>query len=176
MTGQQQSGSAVPPPQQPAPVAAPVASNKEERTWAMFAHLAAFAGYIGVPFGNIIGPLIIWQVKKDTMPMVAAHGKESLNFQISVTIYAIPCIVLTFFCIGFFLLAALGIFAVIVVIMAAIKANNGEPCRYPLSIRFIKQEPVAMAGAVSGASVSPARPAIGRAGGSPDPTTRGLPG
>jgi len=106
--------------------------------WAMFTHLAAFAGYIGIPFGNIVGPLVIWLVKKETMPMVDTHGKESLNFQISVSIYAIPCILLAFVCVGFFLLAGLGIFAIVMIIMAAIKANRGQFHRYPLTIRFIK--------------------------------------
>ncbi len=103
----------------------------------MLCHLSALAGYI-IPFGNLIGPLIVWQIKKNQIPQVNEHGKESLNFQISVTIYAIDSGLLCFICVGFFLLAAVGIFALVMIIIESIKANQGEPVRYPLTFRFIK--------------------------------------
>jgi len=111
--------------------------EKEARTWAMLCHLGALAGYI-IPFGHIIAPLVIWLIKKDESPLVDDQGKESLNFQISLTIYAIVAGLLTLVVIGFILLIALGIFDLIFVIIAAIKANSGEKYRYPLCIRFIK--------------------------------------
>ena len=101
-------------------------------------HLAAFAGVVGIPAANILGPLIVWLVKKDQMPLVDEHGKESLNFQISMTIYSLVCIPLVFIVIGIFLLIGLAIFAIIMIIRAALKANSGESWRYPLTIRFIK--------------------------------------
>ncbi|MFV1964993.1 MAG: DUF4870 domain-containing protein, partial [Pirellulaceae bacterium] len=61
--------------------------SSDERQWAMFAHLAALSGYIGIPFGNIIGPLIVWMIKKDESSFVDDQGKESLNFQISMLIW-----------------------------------------------------------------------------------------
>ncbi len=91
-----------------------------------------------IPFGNIIGPLVVWLIKRAEIPAVDAHGKEALNFQISVAIYAIVCLLLMFVVIGIFLLMALGIAALILVIIAAIKASSGELYRYPLTIRFIK--------------------------------------
>lgn len=112
-------------------------NEKDARTWAMFCHLGALAGYI-IPFGNIIAPLVIWLIKKDESPFVDDQGKESLNFQISITIYALVALVLTLIIIGFFLLLAVGIFALVMVIVAAVKANDGEKYRYPLCIRFIK--------------------------------------
>ena len=111
-------------------------NEKDARTWAMFCHLGALAGYI-IPFGNIIAPLVIWLIKKDESPFVDDQGKESLNFQISITIYALVALVLTLIIIGFFLLLAVGIFALVMVIVAAVKANDGEKYRYPLCIRFI---------------------------------------
>ena len=60
-------------------------TNKDERMWGMFCHLAALAGFI-IPFGNIIGPLIVWQIKKEEFPFVEDQGKESLKFQISIFI------------------------------------------------------------------------------------------
>ena len=62
--------------------------SKDEKMWGMFCHLSALAGYIGIPFGNIIGPLIIWMVKKEQFKFVDDQGKESLNFQITITIAA----------------------------------------------------------------------------------------
>jgi len=112
-------------------------NEKDARTWAMLCHLGALAGYI-IPFGHIIAPLVIWLIKKDESPLVDDQGKESLNFQISLTIYAVVAGLLTLVVIGFILLIALGIFDLIVVIIAAIKANEGEKYRYPLCIRFIK--------------------------------------
>jgi len=110
-------------------------SNK---TWAMLCHLTALSFYIGVPFGNILGPLIIWLIKKDGMPTVDQHGKESFNFQISMTIYGLVAGLLTFVLIGFLLLPIVVIAQIVFVVIASIKANNGEAYRYPLTIRFIK--------------------------------------
>ncbi|MDY6852424.1 MAG: DUF4870 domain-containing protein [Thermodesulfobacteriota bacterium] len=104
----------------------------------MLCHLSALAGFIGIPFGNIIGPLIIWLIKKNDFPFVNEQGKEALNFQISLTIYGIIAALLIFVVIGIFLLIGLGIFGLIMVIIASIKANQGESYRYPITIRIIK--------------------------------------
>ncbi|GBE39359.1 MAG TPA: DUF4870 domain-containing protein [Nitrospirae bacterium] len=110
---------------------------KQERTLAMFCHLGAFAGYI-FPFGNILAPLIIWLIKKEEMPFVNDQGKESLNFQISITIYFLISILLALVLIGYVLMLGLAIFDVVMVIIATVKANKGEAYRYPLTIRFLK--------------------------------------
>lgn len=115
-----------------------IAISKEEKTWAMFGHLSSFLGWIGLPFANIIAPLIIWQIKKDTMPFAAREAKECLNFQISMTVYAIICFVLVFILVGFFMLAALYVVNIIFTIIAAIKSNDGISYRYPLTIRLVK--------------------------------------
>lgn len=111
-------------------------TTRDERTWAMLSHLSAFAGFV-IPFGHIIGPLIVWLLKKDEFPFVDEQGKESLNFQISMTIYCIVAAILIIVLIGIALLIGLLIFTLIVVIIASIKASEGESFRYPLSIRFI---------------------------------------
>jgi uncharacterized protein len=110
--------------------------NTEEQTFSMLCHLSALAWFI--PFGHILGPLIIWLIKKDQFPEVDRQGKESLNFQLSMTIYVIISIVLIIFVIGIFALIALGVLNVILVIVAAVKSNNGERFKYPLTIDFIK--------------------------------------
>ncbi len=110
--------------------------NRDERMWAMFCHLSALIGFI-IPFGNVIAPLVLWTLKKEEYPLVNDQGKEALNFQISMTIYIIASIILIFVVIGIILLILLGIFSLIVIIIAAIKANEGEKYRYPLTIRFL---------------------------------------
>lgn len=110
--------------------------NRDERMWAMFCHLSGLAGFI-FPFGNIIAPLVIWLIKKEEYPQVNIHGKEALNFQISITIYIIVSVVLIILVIGIALIIILSLFSLIVIIIAAIKANEGEQYRYPLTIRFL---------------------------------------
>lgn len=112
-------------------------NDKEARTWAMLCHLGAFAGFL-IPFGNIIAPLIIWLIKREESPLIDDQGKESLNFQISMTIYFLVSLLLTLIFIGFLLMIALAIFEIIFVIIATVRANEGEKYRYPLCIRFIK--------------------------------------
>ena len=109
----------------------------QERQWALICHLSGLCGYI-IPFGNLIVPIIIWSMKKDEMPMVDAHGKEVINFQISFTIWFVIATIFIFILIGIPLLIALLLLQVIFIIIAAIKADNGELYHYPLTIRFIK--------------------------------------
>ncbi len=111
--------------------------EQQSRNWGMACHLSALAGYI-IPFGNIIGPLVVWLIKKDEFQFVNSQGKESLNFQLSMTIYALVSAVLIFVIIGIPLLIALGLANLILVILAAVKASSGEPYQYPATIRFIK--------------------------------------
>jgi uncharacterized protein len=118
--------------------AAPDASaiSSDAKTWGMLCHLSTLAGAV-VPFAHIIAPLVIWLMKKDESAFVDYHGKEAVNFQITITIAYIVTIILIFVLIGLLLLPALLIFDLVVTIIAAVKASNGEYYRYPLSIRFI---------------------------------------
>ena len=118
----------------PAPSAEPSAEDKQ---WGLFAHLSSLSGLI-IPFGNILGPLIIWQVKKDSLPFAADQGKEALNFNITIAIAAIICGLLTLVLIGFLLLPLVGLAWLIFTIIGAMKANNGEAYRYPFALRLIK--------------------------------------
>ena len=104
--------------------------SADEKNFGMLAHLLAI-------FTNFIGPLVIWLVKKDESAFVDRHGKEALNFQISVMIYCIVSSFLVVFLIGILLLTAVSIMDLVCCIIAAIKASNGEEYSYPLSIRFV---------------------------------------
>jgi uncharacterized protein len=123
--------------------------NSEQRNWAMAAHLcgllwlAGGTGLIFIPFGGlvlftILGPLIIWRTKGETMPFVAEQAKESLNFQITVFLLALLFGVLALILIGFVLLWILGLVNLILVIIAAITVSDGKPYRYPFCLRLVK--------------------------------------
>ena len=122
----------------PDPPAALNRMEKEERLWGMLSHLSALSGFIGIPFGNVLGPLVVWLVKRDKLPFVDEQGKESLNFQISLLIYGFVAALLILVVIGIFLLIVLGVYGLVMVVIASIKANNGESYRYPLTIRIIR--------------------------------------
>lgn len=113
-------------------------AKKQERTWATFCHLSALTAFIGIPFGNILGPLIVWLIKKGEMPLVDQEGKASLNFQISMTIYTLVAFILCFVAVGFILIFPLIIANIVFVIIAAIKTSNGESFKYPCTILIIK--------------------------------------
>ncbi len=111
--------------------------TQEEKTFGMLAHLTSLSGFI-IPFGSILGPLIIWLIKKDQSAWVNQQGKEALNFNISIAIYGIVASLLIFIVIGIFLAIAVGVFWLVMVIIATVKVNNLEDFQYPLAIRLIK--------------------------------------
>ena len=112
-------------------------SSSNVRTWTVLCHASALAGLFLHFLGHLLGPLIVWLVKRGDSPEIDAHGKESLNFQISMLIYdaiaAVLCIVL----IGIPILIALWVLNTVFVIIASVKASEGTLYRYPFTIRFI---------------------------------------
>jgi uncharacterized protein len=102
-----------------------------------FVTSAAFLG-MWFPFGSLIGPLILWQMKRESDPFIDDQGKEALNFQITVAIASAICYVLMFILIGFALLGLVLIGAVVLVVIAGVKANDGVAYRYPFTWRPIK--------------------------------------
>lgn len=127
--------------QQPSDVSAPATGSpqKTERTLGMLCHLLAFCGFTCIPFANIIGPLVLWLIKKDDSAFVNDQGKESVNFQITVTLGFVICLCLMpVGGIGGVLALVLMIVNVVFIIIAMIKANGGEMYRYPFAIRLVK--------------------------------------
>jgi|SRR5688572_15087668 len=122
--------------------------SAEQRQWAMFAHLSAIAGAVltsGIGgWGTFLGPLIIWLLKKDTMPFVEDQAKEALNYNITVAIVFFALWVLVFITLGIgFLIAipawvVIGVAWLVFTIIAAVKSNEGVAYRYPFTLRLVK--------------------------------------
>lgn len=126
----------------------------DERSWAMLCHIAVFLAIV-IPFGHVVGPLVIWLIKKDQYPLVDDQGKESLNFQLTMTIFSI--ILLIVFIVGLLSFVAgdfearipytmlysglafvgLGITNFVFIVIAAVRSYRGEAYRYPISIHFV---------------------------------------
>lgn len=102
--------------------------SSDEKNIALLSHILTLVA-------SILAPLIIYLIKKDESPFVTAHAKESLNFQLTMVLIVIGLFITV---VGILLLWAVGIFSLIVVIIATIRASEGRLYRYPLCIRFIK--------------------------------------
>ncbi len=113
-------------------------TSANTRTWVVLCHASALLGLFFHFLGHILGPLVVWMVKRPESPEIDAHGKESLNFQLSMLIYDVVAFILCFVLIGIPILVLLWILNTVFVIIASIKASEGQLYRYPFTIRFIK--------------------------------------
>jgi len=113
------------------------ALSQEEKNWGMFCHVAVFAGCI-IPLGNIIGPLVIWLMKKDLYGFVDYNARQAMNFQITFLIAMLAGLLLSFVLIGILMMIGFGIFALVVTIRAIMASGRGEYYSYPCSIQFIR--------------------------------------
>lgn len=111
--------------------------SQDDRNLGMLCHLIALIGFL-IPLGNILGPLVIWLIKKDQSSFVDVEGKEALNFNITVALAGFVSFLLMTVVIGFVLIVMVAIFWVVMAIVAASKASSGEHYRYPLTIRLIQ--------------------------------------
>lgn len=111
--------------------------SQDEKNWGMFCHVAVFAGCI-VPLGNIIGPLVIWLIKKDQYGFVDYNARQAMNFQITFLIAMLAGALLSFVLIGILMMIGFGIFALVATIKAIVASSRGEYYNYPWSIQFIR--------------------------------------
>jgi len=111
--------------------------KKEDRQMLMILHLSQLLNLITV-VGGLIVPILLWQLKKDEIEGMEAQGKEVVNFQLSLLVYSVIAFILAFVLIGFFIFGIIALLNIIFPIIYGLKANNGEPVSYPLTIRFIK--------------------------------------
>lgn len=121
---------------QPTSPAAPVGQPDQSR-WAMLCHAASLAGF-AIPFGNILGPLLVWILKKDEMPLVDDQGKEAMNFQITMTLLYLCSFLLVILMVGILFLVIAGLLSVIFTVVAMVKASEGVAYRYPFALRLVK--------------------------------------
>ena len=131
---------ATPPGQQPptgwGTQPGPPAPAQDERTWALASHIGCVVGaWFAMAF---LVPLVIMLIKGKESAFVRYHAVESLNFQLSMLIYLFVSILLAFLIVGLFILPVLGVLWLVFVVIATVKASNGEGYRYPLTIRFVK--------------------------------------
>ena len=118
------------------PLTAPVITNV--RSWNALCHASALLGvFLHFP-GHLLPPLIVWLAKRDDSPEIDAHGKEALNFQLSMLLYTLISGVFCLVLIGFVFLAILWVLNAVLVIVASIQASDGKFYRYPITIRFIQ--------------------------------------
>jgi uncharacterized Tic20 family protein len=111
--------------------------SQEDRNWGLIAHLSALSGLI-IPLGSVLGPLIVYLVKKDQSAFGTDCAKEALNFNITVAIGLVICLCLSLVFIGIPLMIALGLAWLVLTIIAAVRASEGISYRYPATIRFVK--------------------------------------
>src|SRR2546423_3531663 len=124
-------------PQQP-PYSVNVSAVAIVLTWCAFIHASALLGVVLHFPGHLLGPLILWLIKRDDAPELDAHGKEAVNFQISMLIYNVVAAIFCLILIGFAFLVVLWVLNTVFVIIAAIQASDGKFYRYPMTIRFIQ--------------------------------------
>ena len=134
LLGLEEPPSPLSPPPTPLAVVDP---ERESRQWAFFLHLSQYAHTL-LPLGGLILPIVLWQLKKNDYPSIDAHGKNVVNWAISMFIYFVVAIPLCFLLIGIPLVVVLGLAALICPLIGAIKANNGETWVYPGAIPFLK--------------------------------------
>ena len=111
--------------------------ERATRQWAALLHGSALAGYFLVPIAGLVAPILIWQIKKDQLPGLDIHGRNATNWIISSLIYGVISAILIFLIIGIPMLIALLACNIAFPIIAAVKANNGEVWKYPMTIEFV---------------------------------------
>jgi uncharacterized Tic20 family protein len=111
--------------------------SQEDRNWGMIAHLSSLSGFL-IPFGFVLGPLIVYLVKRDQSAFASDCAKEALNFNITVAIGLVICLCLSLVFIGIPLMIALGVAWLVLTIVAAVRASEGTAYRYPATLRFVK--------------------------------------
>jgi hypothetical protein len=112
--------------------------TQEERNWGMIAHLAAFAAFPLPVIGQVVGPLVVWLVRRDRSAFVADQAKEALNFNITMTLAGVVAIFLAFVLVGFLVGLVVFFYWLVMTIVAAVKASEGVAFRYPFALRLVR--------------------------------------
>lgn len=118
----------------------PAGPTRADRRWAMACHLIALAGFLVPPIiASIVATLVLWLIKREDSPLIDDQGREALNFQITIFLYAIASVMMIpLLGLGILLLVGVVVFDFIYILVAAVKASEGVAFRYPACIRLIK--------------------------------------
>lgn len=114
------------------------ATENQARQWAAIIHVSGIAGLLVSGFGLVLAPLVLWLIKRNDHEFIDDQGKEAVNFQLTMLLGILIGLVLTFILVGLVILLIVGIMAIVYPIIAAIKASEGIPYRYPYTLRLIK--------------------------------------
>ncbi len=144
----------MPPPSPSPPLQHLPSQDADLRNWSMWLHLSGLSSYVltATPLIGLVAPIVIWQMKKDIMPKIDGHGKDAVNFHLSLLLYAfafaIIAIVFSFVTLGFGAIimvplgavvgGALWILGLLFPILAAKAASRGQTYKYPLTIDFFR--------------------------------------
>lgn len=120
------------------PPVVPESLSEDERTWGMIAHFSALAFFVLPPIGGVVGPLIVWVLKKQQYQFASEAAKESINFNIAVLIGYAVCAVLAFVFVGLVLGFALFLYWLVMTIVAGVKASEGIHYRHRFTLRLVK--------------------------------------
>lgn len=119
------------------PVPPPASPGITPLQWAVILHLSGLVGVFIPTIGNILAPLVIWMVKKETVPSLDQVGKDVLNFQISYTIYMWVAGLSSAFCLSWLIVPPIAVLWLVFLIVGAVKAGNGERFDFPLTIKLL---------------------------------------
>jgi hypothetical protein len=111
--------------------------NDEDRTWGSLAHLAALSGLL-IPFGSLLGPLLMWRTRGQRSSFVGDQALEALNFNITVALAFLVCLALVWLFVGILMIAVLVIYWIVMTVVATINAGEGRTYRYPYALRLVK--------------------------------------
>ncbi len=123
-------------PEPPADLGPAPPASSDEHTYAMFVHLSGFLSYVMGPLALIV-TLALWLARRHESEFINDHGREAMNYNLSIWLYAVISTILMLVCVGYFLLAGLVVFDIVIMIVAAVQANGGHYFRYPITIRFV---------------------------------------
>lgn len=113
-----------------------VSTDENQRNLAVGCHLLGFLGLV-MPLGNVLGPLVLWLLKREGNPFLDDQGREAVNFQITMLLAALVSAALMAVVIGFVLIVVLAIYWFVMTIVAAVHASRGEAYRYPWTLRLL---------------------------------------
>lgn len=112
-------------------------ATSEERTYALFLHLLLLGNFVGLPIISLVVQIAMWLAKRKESPFIDDHGREAINFHLSLLLWGLIAALTFILCIGIPLAIVVFILSIACPILMAVRTNNGEFVRYPMTFRFL---------------------------------------